>query len=283
MNKESENSKNRIGMHDLKPSHIMKKELRRLIVKVIVIIIITWVSLYIFEIFGAPTIGLQHTHVQIIKSIITIVIAFAIITAVRRILKKFLDRIERQLSTGISFFVIIFISVITSILVLYEWDVNPQEILVGGGVATIVLGIGSSAVIGNILAGGLMITTFPAKIGDSVFIANDSVRGKINEITMMYTKVITDQGAEYIVPNSAIIQGNIRIIKEKFISEQMPFTNGDHIELTDSINKYTGMVININSTFTTLLADDKKKEIMIANQMILDGKFVITKNQNDTV
>lgn len=264
---------------DLKPVHTLQKDLKGLAVKALIIIVGAWIILYIFEIFVAPIIGLQHSHVQIVRSIITISIAFVIITTTRRILKNFLDRVEKQFSTGVSFFLILFVSLITGILVLYQWNVDPQEILVGGGVATVVLGIGSSAIIGNILSGGLMLATFPARIGDSVFIANDDVRGKIDEITMLYTKVVTDQGAEYIVPNNAIIQGNVRIVKEKSILEQLPFADGDHIELADSTTKYVGMVIKINSTFTTLLADDGKKEIMVVNQMILDGKFVISKNK----
>ncbi len=285
MNSSSANSKNISKNNqklDLKPVHALKKDLKNLAVKAIVIITGAWIILYVFEIFVAPIIGLQHSHVQIVRSVITIAIAFVIITTTRRILKNFLDRIERQFSTGVSFFLILFVSLITGILVLYQWNVDPQEILVGGGVATVVLGIGSSTIIGNILSGGLMLATFPARIGDSIFIANDNVRGKIDEITMLYTKVVTDQGAQYIVPNSAIIQGNVRIVKEKSISEQLPFADGDYIELTDSTNKYVGVVVKINPTFTTLLADDGKKEVMVVNQMILNGKFIITKNKKSS-
>ncbi|MDE1867130.1 MAG: mechanosensitive ion channel family protein, partial [Thaumarchaeota archaeon] len=178
-----------------------------------------------------------------------------------------------------SFFVIVFIALITCISILYQWDVDPQEILVGGGVTAIVFGIGTSTIIGNIFSGGLMLTTFPAKIGDSVVIVNDNVRGKIEEITMMYTKVMTEQGAEYVVPNSAIIQGNIRITKEVPSNQQLPFAEGDHIELTNSSDKYSGTVIKTTSNFSTILSDDKKKETIFSNQMILGGKFIITKNR----
>ncbi|MGI0073434.1 MAG: mechanosensitive ion channel domain-containing protein [Nitrosotalea sp.] len=257
----------------------LQKELTSLAIKTIIIVIGSWLTLYLFEIFVVPIIGLQRSHVQTVGSVVTITIALVTIIATRRILHKFSSKIHPQFSASISFFIIIFIALIASVSILYQWDVNPQEILVGGGVAAIVVGIGVSTIVGNIFSGGLMLTTFPAKIGDSIFIVNDNVRGKIEEITMMYTKVLTEQGTEYVVPNNAIIQGNIRITKEASLGKQLPFTEGDRIELTDSSGKYAGTVIKITPRFSTILSDDKKKETIFANNTILSGQFIITKDR----
>lgn len=257
----------------------LQKELVSLAIKIVIIVIGSWISLYFFEVFAAPLVGLKHPHIQIAGSVITITISLVIITATQRVLRKFSSKIHPQFSASISFFVIIFVGLIASISMLYQWNVNPQEILVGGGVAAIIIGIGVSTIVGNIFSGGLMLTTFPAKIGDSIFIVNDNVRGKIEEITMMYTKVITDQGTEYVVPNSAIIQGNIRITKDASLSSQLPFEEGEHVELSNSNEKYVGIIIKITPRFVTILTDDKQKEITFANKVILDGQFVITKNK----
>ncbi len=257
----------------------LQKELASLAVKIVIIVVGSWISLYLFEIFAAPLVGLKHPHIQIAGSVITITIALVIITATQRVLHKFSNKIPPQFSASISFFVIIFIALIASISVLYQWNVNPQEILVGGGVAAIIVGIGVSTIVGNIFSSGLMLTTFPAKIGDSIFIVNDNVRGKIEEITMMYTKVITDQGTEYVVPNNAIIQGNIRITKDVSLISQLPFEEGEHVELSNSTEKYSGTIIKITPRFVTILSENKQKEITIANKVILDGQFVIAKNR----
>lgn len=257
----------------------LQKELTSLAVKIIIIIAGSWSALYIFEIFAAPIIGLKHPQFQTAGTVITITIAITTIITIRRILRKFSHKIHPQASASISFFIILFISLIASISVLYRWDVNPQEILVGGGVAAIIVGIGVSTIVGNIFSGGLMLTTFPAKIGDSIFIVNDNIRGRIEEITMMYTKVMTDQGTEYVVPNNAIIQGNVRLTKDISVTKELPFTEGERIELKDSSNIYAGTVIKITSSFSTILSDDKKKETTIANGTILNGNFIIIKDR----
>jgi small-conductance mechanosensitive channel len=189
--------------------------------------------------------------------------------------------ISQHLMAVISSFVVILISLIAIIVLMYLWNFDPQTILVGGGVVAIVVGIALSTIVGNILSGGLMLTTFPSKIGDAVFIVNDNIRGVIEEVNLLYTKVITDAGTEYFVPNTAIVQGNVRLIKEGVtIKGQLPFNEGDHIELVgSSINRYVGTVSKITPRFSSLITDDDSKEVMLSNSSIISGQFVIIKDR----
>lgn len=111
------------------------------------------------------------------------------------------------------------ISLFATLSLFNQWNIDPQTIFVGGGVTAVIIGIALSTIVGNILSGGLVLTTFPAKIGDSILIVNDNLRGKIDEVNLLYTKILTDQGSEYFVPNNAVIQGNIRLIKERLAKE----------------------------------------------------------------
>lgn len=255
----------------------LQHEFKSLAVRTVIVTIGAWVSLSIFQMFVAPAMGLKHLHIQATETAITIIIALILVIAVRRILRKFSGKIPAQFSAVISFFIIIVISLIVGISLLYQWDIQPQEILVGGGVVAIIIGIGVSTIVGNIFSGGLMLTTFPAKIGDSIFLVNDNIRGKIDEINMMYTKIATGDGHEYVVPNSAIIQGSVRILKESLVKEQLPFSEGDRIELASTSEKYTGIVIKITPKFITLLSDDKETNISYSS--VLNGDFIITKSR----
>lgn len=96
---------------------------------------------------------------------------------------------------------------------------------------------------------------------------------------MLYTKVQTDDGKEYIIPNNAIIQGFVRILKDSPVVEQLPFGEGDCIEATSAQEKYTGTVIQITPKFTTILNDEKTKESILANSMILSGNFAIVRHR----
>ncbi|MDE1763129.1 MAG: mechanosensitive ion channel family protein [Thaumarchaeota archaeon] len=257
----------------------LHREINELVVKVILTVACTWVSLYLFEIFVAPLVGITHFHIQIASVIATVIIAISVITGTRRLLKKFTSKSHPQFSASLSFFVIIIISLIASLSILHQLNVNPEEILISGGVAAIIVGIGISTIVGNILSSGLILTTYPAKIGDSIHVVNDNVHGRIREINLMYTTIETDEGKEYIVPNNAIIQGNVRILKDIAIVDKLPYSEGDYVEITGSLEKYIGTIIKITPRFTTILNDERTKEYILASSMILDGNFTIVRHR----
>jgi small conductance mechanosensitive channel len=258
----------------------LRREFYMLAIKYLLVSVGSWVSLHLFELFVAPSLGVTHTHIQIVSVIAIVIIAFAVVTATRRLLKGFASKTHPQFSASLSFFIIIFVALIASFAILHQLNVNPQEILISGGVAAIILGIGLSTIIGNILSGGLILTTYPAKIGDSIHVVGDNIRGKIDEINMFYTKIQTDEGKEYIIPNNAIIQGNVRMLKDIPITEQLPYSEGDVVEITGPLEKYIGTVIKITPRFTTILNDERTKEYILANSMILQGNFTIVKHRS---
>lgn len=270
-------------MQDQKTKPVKKSsmgEFKTLAIQTILLIVVARLSIAIFEIFFATPLGLTHNRILIGETMATIAISFVMVSLIRRFLKKMAVKMPTQFVANLSFFSIVIISIIVSLILLYIWGVPPQSILVGGGVAAIVVGIGVSTIVGNILSGALMLTTFPAKIGDSVFIVNDNVHGIIEEISMLFTKINTDIGIEYIVPNSAIIQGNIRIVKEGHLKKQLPYVEGDKIEVSIGSDKFSGTVSTITSRFTTLVDDDR--EIIITNRSVLEGNSIVIKKKPRT-
>ena len=268
---------NRHKRTNLYSNGTFQKEFINLAIKAFVLVAIAWAGLYVFAIVE-PYIGIKQLHVQITGTVATIVISFIIISAIRRLLQRTPSRIGLHLSASIYFFIALTISLITIITLMYQWGINPQSILIGGGVAAIIIGIAMSAIIGNMLSAGLMLTTFPAKIGDSIYIVNDQIRGRVEEINFIYTKILTAEGTEYVVPNNAIVQGNVRIIKDAPIQNtQLPYSEGDHLEVTSSSNSYCGVVSKVSTNFTTLYSKENKNEVILANSSILSGEFIIIK------
>jgi small conductance mechanosensitive channel len=259
----------------------LRQELVRLAIRTAIVVILTWAVLYLFESVLAQHLGITELHIHISGSVATIAISFVLITTIRRLIHRSIPMISQHLMAVISSFVVILISLITIIVLMYMWNFNPQTILVGGGVVAIVVGIALSTIVGNILSGGLVLTTFPSKIGDAVFIVNDNIHGVIQEVSLLYTKVITDAGTEYFVPNNAVVQGSVRLIKEAVATkDQLPFSEGDHIELaSSSISRYVGTVSKITPRFSSLITDDDSKEVMLPNSSIISGQFVIIKDR----
>ena len=261
----------------------LREKLIRLAIKALVLAAATWLCLY-FVGLVSPYAGIKHVHIQIAGSIATIIISFIVIAAIRGLLLTTISRVSPHLSASVSFFVAVTISLIAIISLMYQWNTNPESILVGGGVAAIIVGIGISTIVGNMLSAALMLTAFPAKIGDSIHVVNDNIGGKVAEINFIFTKIITNEGAEYVVPNNAIVQGNVRITKEMPVySSHLPFVEGDNIQFTDPSTTYRGRVGKITGKFTTIQhGPNNKYETILANSAILSGKFVITKNVPDT-
>jgi len=262
-------------------SRMLREELFSLAIRTTIVVILTWAALYLFESVLAERLGITDLHIHISGSVATIAISFVLITTIRRIIHRSIPMISQHMMAVISSFVVILVSLIAIIVLMYLWNFDPGTILVGGGVVAIVVGIALSTIVGSILSGGLVLTTFPSRIGDAVFIVNDNIHGVIEEVSLLYTKVITDTGTEYFVPNNAIVQGSVRLIKEGMQSkDQLPFSERDHIELTNQgINRYVGTVSKITPRFTSLITDDESKEIMLSNSSIISGQFVIIKDR----
>jgi small conductance mechanosensitive channel len=259
----------------------LRHELVSLAIRTTIVVILTWAVLYLFESVLAQRLGITNLHIHIGGSVATIAISFVLITTIRRLIHSSIPMISQHLMAVISSFVVIVVSLIAIIVLMYLWNFDPETILVGGGVVAIVVGIALSTIVGNVLSGGLVLTTFPSKIGDAVFIVNDNIRGVIEEVNLLYTKIITDAGTEYFVPNNAVVQGSVRLVKESVtIKDQLPFSEGDHIELaSSSINRYVGTISKITPRFSSLITDDDSKEVMLPNSSIISGQFIIIKNR----
>lgn len=261
----------------LNPNSALRSKFTIFAVKTFLLVAATWAGVNIFAIME-PHIGIKQVHVQITGTIATIAISFILITGIRRLLQRMTPRIGIHLSTSVSFFIAIIISMMAIVTLMYQWNLDPQSILVGGGVVAIIVGIGISNIAGNMLSAGLTLTTFPAKIGDSIYIVNDKIRGRVDEINFIYTKIATEEGTEYAVPNNAIVQGNVRITKD-FSSRhlQLPFVEGEHVEVTEASKKYDGIVTKITTNFTTLYNGESENEIILSNNSIVSGQFIIIK------
>ena len=272
-------------IEDRNASNTVRSELTRLAIRAFLVSVIAWLSIYLFETYFAEGLGIQHFHIQITASVATIAISLPVINSIRGIIRRLASRISAHIASTITFFAIVMISLFATLSLFNQWNIDPQTIFVGGGVTAVIIGIALSTIVGNILSGGLVLTTFPAKIGDSILIVNDNLRGKIDEVNLLYTKILTDQGSEYFVPNNAVIQGNIRLIKERLAKEtdDLPFVAGDSIELTGVSGSYAGKVNKVTSRFISLISnlDGDIKEVWIPRNPILDGQYVVVIRHNN--
>ena len=96
-------------------------------------------------------------------------------------------------------------------MIIVAWDGNVGGLLALGGVGGLVIGLAAQDTIGNLFAGIFIFADSPYTIGDYINL-DSGERGKVTNIGIRSTRILTRDDVEITVPNSAI--ANAKIINE---------------------------------------------------------------------
>ncbi|MFH2006264.1 MAG: mechanosensitive ion channel family protein [bacterium] len=89
-----------------------------------------------------------------------------------------------------------------------SWNINVTGWLASAGILGLAIGFAAKDTLANLFAGVFILADAPYKLGDYIVIATGE-RGKVVEIGMRSTRVLTRDDIEIVVPNSAIANGKI--------------------------------------------------------------------------
>jgi small-conductance mechanosensitive channel len=96
--------------------------------------------------------------------------------------------------------------------VLAVLKVSIEHLLVGAGLAGIVLGIAAQQSLGNVFAGLVLILARPFHVGDRVRVRSGALGGifdaRVREMTLTYVTLQTEDG-DFKVPNSAMLAAGV--------------------------------------------------------------------------
>jgi small-conductance mechanosensitive channel len=111
----------------------------------------------------------------------------------------------RIISAGVGYVVILF-------GVLAVLDVSVEKLLVGAGLAGVVLGIAATQSLGNVFAGLVIIFARPFSIGDHIRIRSGALGGVFDgwviEMSLTYTTLRLDDGP-WKIPNGALLAAGV--------------------------------------------------------------------------
>jgi len=91
------------------------------------------------------------------------------------------------------------------------WGINPTAWLASAGVVGIAVGFAAKDTLANLLSGVSIVADAPYKIGDYV-VLDSGERGKVTNLGMRSTRLLTRDDVEVTVPNAVI--ANAKIINE---------------------------------------------------------------------
>jgi small-conductance mechanosensitive channel len=252
------------------------KSLKRFALVLLLLLTVALTVAVLFDQLIATYVQLATIFAQTIR--IVIVVFFGLITMLfirhsKHLVSKY---VGVQTASIFQFFMILAVGIIMIFAALHIFDVSPTALLIGGGVVSIVMGLVISTFVGNILAGTLVLTTNPFRVGDTVMINN--VPGRVQEITAMVTRIRNDFGGIIVVPNTAIIQGGVIITKfptqDTNSISRLPYSVGDRVYTTYMNGE--GRVTELTSFHTKIMLDSGR-ELTFMNSSVVQGSVAVAR------
>lgn len=145
----------------------------------------------------------------LISAAIIIAVGFTVANLIGKILIKALcaKGIDPSIHSFIKTIVTLILKFAVILSALSTLNIDVNSFLTALGAAGITAGIGLQSSISQLASGIQILVNHPFKSGD--FIDIGSVSGKVHEIKMMYTELITLDNKRVIIPNSTITSSNI--------------------------------------------------------------------------
>jgi small-conductance mechanosensitive channel len=154
---------------------------------------------------------------KIIETLIVIIIAFVlrflITKSLSKIQLKFGFQQARIIVTNKVITILIYVLII--VIISFIWGVDEKQLLIYISSFLTILGIAFFAqwsILSNITAGVILFVNYPVKIGDKITILEKDyeISGEIRDIGAFFITLKTAENELISVPNSIILQKNIK-------------------------------------------------------------------------
>jgi len=125
------------------------------------------------------------------------------------------------------------IAIASIFLILGAWGANTTFMLAGAGVVTLIIGLGSQALVADILAGIFIVFEGDFQVGDIVIV--DGWRGEVQAIGIRTTKLV-DAGGNIKIVNNSDIRSIVNQTKDLSVAKCYVGVNyGDRIENIEKV------------------------------------------------
>jgi small-conductance mechanosensitive channel len=104
--------------------------------------------------------------------------------------------------------VVIGVGLLSALLVIPEVRAVAGALLASTAVLGLIIGFAAQRTLGNFVAGLMIAFTQPLRLGDWVEVGG--VEGAVEEITLMYTYIRTEDNARLVIPNEKLASDTIR-------------------------------------------------------------------------
>lgn len=146
----------------------------------------------------------------LLTALIVLIICLIVKAVILRLLDRGLDRghrIEKSFHTFLRSSVNILLWFLTVLLVAEALGFNARSLLALLGIIGLAISLSIQGSLSNLAGGITILTTQPFKVGD--FVVIDDIGGRIEEVGMVHTKIVTDDDRRVVLPNSTVVAAKV--------------------------------------------------------------------------
>lgn len=135
-------------------------------------------------------------------------------------------RMEPATAGTVGFLIRLLTAVVALLVALGVAGVNPAALLLGGAFTAVIVGLAAQQTLGNLIAGTVLLSAGPFRVGDRVRLQGGQIAGQIEGVVsslgLLYTTLATADGS-VMVPNGVVL--NVAILTQRGgLAEELPPT-----------------------------------------------------------
>jgi len=158
------------------------------------------------------------TPIQIITVLALVGIGWALARDVGRAAgPTFMRRMDPATAGTVGFLIRLATIGITLLLALRVAGLQPQTLAVGGAFTAVVIGLAAQQTLGNVIAGMVLLSARPFRVGERVRFqagaVGGSVEGTVSSLGLLYT-TLTRGADEIMIPNNVVLAAAVVPLKE---------------------------------------------------------------------
>jgi small-conductance mechanosensitive channel len=164
--------------------------------------------------------GLQplETPIRIVAVIALVGVGWALASAIGRLAgPTFMRRMDPATAGTFGFLVRLATIAVALLVALQVAGLQLQTLLVGGAFTAVVLGLAAQQTLGNVIAGIVLLSARPFRVGERVRLqagaVGGSVEGIVSSLGLLYT-VLTRGADQIMIPNAVVLAAVVVPVKE---------------------------------------------------------------------
>jgi small-conductance mechanosensitive channel len=128
-----------------------------------------------------------------------------------------LRRLEPGTAGTVAFLIRLLTLVMSVVIALRLAGLRPETLAVGGAITAVILGLAAQQTIGNLIAGTVLMSARPFRVGDRVRVHAGGVAGQVEGIVtslgLLYTTLANGED-RILVPNNVVLSGAVVPLRE---------------------------------------------------------------------